>query len=221
MEENMEISEAVNKRASIRAFLDTPVDNSVIEELLSQAARSPSGGNLQPWRISVINKQSMNDFLAFQESWNKPEVPSYDIYPTSLKEPYRTSRYELGEEMYKILGISRDNKTERLDQVMRNFKFFDAPAAIFCFVDKQMGPPQWSDLGMFLQTFMLLAVGKGLDTCAQEAWSIKNTSVSEFVGANEDEMLFCGVALGYRDQDAKINKLKSKRRPLDEWAKFL
>ena len=139
----MEISKAVKKRSSIRAFLDTPVDNEVIRDLLSQAARSPSGGNLQPWRIAVINKQSMNDFLAFQESWNKLEVPSYDIYPTSLKEPYRTSRYELGEEMYKILGISRDNKTGRLDQVMRNFKFFDAPAAIFCFVDKQMGPPQW------------------------------------------------------------------------------
>ena len=217
----MEISEAVNKRSSIRAFLDTPIDNSTIEELLSQAARSPSGGNLQPWRIFVINKQSMNDFLAFQASWNKPEVPSYDIYPANLKEPYRTSRYELGEEMYKILGISRDDKAGRMDQVMRNFKFFNAPAAIFCFVDKQMGPPQWSDLGMFLQTFMLLAVGKGLDTCAQEAWSIKNTRVSEYVGANEEEILFCGVALGYGDKDAKINQLKSKRRPLDEWAKFL
>ena len=221
MEEYMEISEAVKKRSSIRAFLDTPFDNELIKDLLSQAARSASGGNLQPWRIALINKQSMNDFLAFQASWNKPEIPSYDIYPTSLKEPYRTSRYELGEQMYKILGIDRDNKTGRLEQVMRNFKFFDAPAAIFCFVDKQMGPPQWSDLGMFLQTFMLLALGKGLDTCAQEAWSIKNTSVSEFVGASEDEILFCGVALGYRNQDAKINELKSKRRPVDEWATFL
>ena len=217
----MKISEAVKKRSSIRAFLDTPVDNKLIKDLLSQAARSPSGGNLQPWRIAVINKKSMSDFLAFQKSWEKPEIPSYDIYPASLKEPYRTSRYELGEEMYKILGIDRDNKAGRMDQVMRNFKFFDAPAAIFCFVDKQMGPPQWSDLGMFLQTFMLLALEKGLDTCAQEAWSIKNTSVSEFVGVNDDEILFCGVALGYRDKDAKINTLQSKRRPLDEWAKFL
>jgi len=217
----MEISEAVKKRSSIRAFLDIPVENDLIKDLLSQSARSPSGGNLQPWRIAVLNNQSMNDFLAFQTSWNKPEIPSYDIYPSGLKEPYRTSRYELGEDMYKILGIKRDNKTERLEQVMRNFRFFNAPAAIFCFVDKQMGPPQWSDLGMFLQTFMLLAVGKGLDTCAQEAWSIKNTSVSEFVGVDEDEMLFCGVAIGYRDKDAKINQLKSKRRPLDEWAKFL
>ena len=174
---------------------------------MSQAARSPSGGNVQPWRIAVLNKQSMNDFLSFQASWDKPEIPSYDIYPTSLKEPYRTSRYELGEEMYQILGIDRDNKTERLDQVMRNFKFFDAPAAIFCFIDKQMGPPQWSDLGMFLQTFMLLAKEAGLDTCAQEAWSMKHESVSSFVNASEDEMLFCGISIGYQDHDAPINQL--------------
>ena len=85
----MEISKAVKRRSSIRAFLDTPVDNKLIKDLLSEAARSPSGGNLQPWRIAVINKKSMNDFLAFQESWNKPEIPSYDIYPTNLKEPYK------------------------------------------------------------------------------------------------------------------------------------
>ena len=217
----MEISEAVQKRSSIRAFLDTPVDNEVIKDLLSQAARSPSGGNVQPWRIAVLNKQSMKDFLVFQASWDKPEIPSYDIYPAGLKEPYRTSRYELGEEMYKILGIDRDNKAGRLDQVLRNFKFFDAPAAIFCFVDKQMGPPQWSDLGMFLQTFMLLAKEAGLDTCAQEAWSMKHDSVSKFVKAEDSDILFCGMAIGYGDDTAAVNSLKSERRPFNEWAKFL
>ena len=217
----MKVSEAILRRKSVRAFTNEPVKSSLIKDLLKQSSRSASGGNLQPWRIFVINEKSMSDFLEFQKNWIDPETPAYNIYPPKLKEPYRTSRYELGEQMYKILGIDRDNKTGRLEQVMRNFKFFDAPAAIFCFVDKQMGPPQWSDLGMFLQTFMLLALGKGLDTCAQEAWSIKNTSVSEFVGASEDEILFCGVALGYRNQDAKINELKSKRRPVDEWATFL
>ncbi|MDC3371998.1 nitroreductase, partial [Gammaproteobacteria bacterium] len=98
---------------------------------------------------------------------------------------------------------------------------FGAPAAIFCFVDRQMGPPQWSDLGMFLQTFMLLAQEYGIDTCAQEAWSMKNDSVSEFVDADESDILFCGLALGYKDEDAVINKLSSERRPLDQWAKFL
>lgn len=217
----MNVSEAVIKRSSIRAFLDTPIDNKTIRELLSLSSRSPSGGNLQPWKITVINNKSMKDFLDFQSSWKKPEVPSYDIYPSGLKEPYRTSRFELGEEMYSLLGIDRDDKEGRLNQVMENFKFFGAPAALFCFVDKQMGPPQWSDLGMFLQTFMLLAQERGIDTCAQEAWSIKNDSVCEFVDAEEQDILFCGVAIGYQDRNAPINQLQSKRRPLKQWAKFL
>ena len=177
----MKVSEAVLSRRSIRAFTSEPIDNQIIKDLLNLAARSPSGGNLQPWKIYVINDRSMKKFIEFQAKWNQPEVPAYDIYPSNLKEPYRTSRYQLGETMYELLNIPRDDKEARLKQVMRNFQFFDAPAALFCFVDKQMGPPQWSDLGMFLQTFMLLAKEAGLDTCAQEAWSMKHDSVSKFV----------------------------------------
>jgi len=163
----------------------------------------------------------MKDFLKFQNDWSKPENPAYEIYPTKLKEPYRTSRYELGEQMYDLLGIPRDNKDARVNQVMKNFQFFGAPCAFFCFVDRQMGPPQWSDLGMFLQTFMLLAREVGLDTCAQEAWSIKHDSVSKFVNADPDDILFCGMSIGYRDEKDPINSLRSERRPLDQWAKFL
>jgi nitroreductase len=217
----MKVSDAVFNRRSIRAFKSNPIENSVLRELLEKSARSATGGNLQPWKIKVLNGQRMKDFLAFQDAWTKPETPGYDIYPPKLKEPYRTSRYELGEQMYELLGIKREDKEGRINQVLRNFKFFDAPAAIFCFVDKQMGPPQWSDLGMFLQTFMLLAQEQGIDTCAQEAWSIKNDSVSEFARVDDSDMLFCGVAIGYKDNDANINMLKSERRPLDEWAQFL
>jgi nitroreductase len=217
----MKVSDAVLSRKSIRAFTDAPVSNKVIEELLATSARAASGGNLQPWKIYVINGPSMKTFLDFQSTWSEPERPAYDIYPPNLKEPYRTSRYELGEQMYELLGIARDDKDGRLTQVMENFKFFGAPAAIFCFVDRQMGPPQWSDLGMFLQTFMLLAQEYGIDTCAQEAWSMKNDSVSKFVDADESDILFCGLALGYKDENAVINKLSSERRPLDQWAKFL
>ena len=217
----MKVSDAVLSRKSIRAFKSNPIENSILIELLEKSARSATGGNLQPWKIKVLNGQKMKDFLAFQDAWTKPETPGYDIYPPKLKEPYRTSRYELGEQMYHLLGIKREDKEGRINQVLRNFKFFDAPAAIFCFVDKQMGPPQWSDLGMFLQTFMLLAQEQGIDTCAQEAWSIKNDSVSEFAGVDDSDMLFCGVAIGYKDHDARINMLKSERRPLEEWAQFL
>ena len=217
----MKVSEAVLSRRSIREFTSEPIDNEIIKDLLALAARSPSGGNLQPWKIFVINDSTMERFLEFQEKWTEPEVPAYDIYPSKLKEPYRTSRFELGERMYEILGIGREDKDARIAQVMKNFRFFGAPCAFFCFVDRQMGPPQWSDLGMFLQTFMLLAKEAGLDTCAQEAWSMKHDSVSKFVKAEDSDILFCGMAIGYRDENAAVNTLKSERRPLKEWAKFL
>lgn len=217
----MKVSEAVLSRRSIRAFTAEPINNKVIHDLLALAARAPSGGNLQPWKIYVINNQSMEKFIEFQDSWNQPETPGYAIYPAGLTEPYRTSRYQLGEAMYELLGIPREDKDARLQQVMRNFEFFGAPAAIFCFVDKQMGPPQWSDLGMFLQTFMLLAQEAGIDTCAQEAWAMKNDSVSEFVGSDKNDILFCGLAIGHKDEDAVINQLSSERRPIEQWAKFL
>jgi len=217
----MKVSEAVFLRSSIRSFTDKPVDNQLIKDLLEQSSRAASGGNLQPWKIYVLNNQSMADFLSHQQKWDKPEKPAYDIYPPKLKEPYRTSRYELGEQMYKILGIDREDKVGRINQVMKNFEFFNAPSAFFCFVDRQMGPPQWSDLGMFLQTFMLLAQEVGLDTCAQEAWSMKQDSVSDFIKSDDGDILFCGMCIGYKDDKAPINSLRSERRPIDDWAKFL
>jgi nitroreductase len=163
----------------------------------------------------------MKSFLDFQKNWTDQEVPSYAVYPENLKEPYRSSRYKVGEDLYALLGISREDKEGRYKQLSKNFEFFGAPAAFFCFVDRQMGPPQWSDLGMFLQTFMLLAREEGLDTCPQEAWAMKPQSVSKFVEADEELMLFCGMAIGYKDEKAKINDLITEREPLDVWVKFI
>ena len=217
----MKVTEAVLNRSSIRSFLKTPVSNDLIKDLLIKSSRSASGGNLQPWKIFVINNESMNNFLSFQKNWDQPEMPAYDIYPHKLKEPYRTSRFALGEQMYELLGIGRDDKVARINQVMKNFEFFGAPSAFFCFVDRQMGPPQWSDLGMFLQTFMLLAKEAGLDTCAQEAWSIKQDSVSQFIKSDEDDILFSGMYIGYKENDAPNNYLRSERSSIAGWAKFL
>tara|TARA_B100001121_G_scaffold108023_1_gene95225 strand:+ start:33 stop:686 length:654 start_codon:yes stop_codon:yes gene_type:complete len=217
----MKVTDAVLSRSSIRSFLSKPVSNELLKTLLEKSSRAASGGNLQPWKIFVINNSTMKEFLDFQDSWTEPEIPAYEIYPPKLKEPYRTSRYELGEQMYELLGIGREDKDARIAQVMKNFRFFGAPCAFFCFVDRQMGPPQWSDLGMFLQTFMLLAKEAGLDTCAQEAWSMKHDSVSKFVNAEDSDILFCGMAIGHRDNTAAVNSLRSERRPLSEWAKFV
>ncbi len=217
----MDVSEAVRRRKSIRAFTDEPVSDETIADLLTLAARAPSGGNVQPWRIYVVGSATMPRFLEHLAARPPFEEPAYDVYPPSLWEPYRTNRFALGEAMYEKLGIPRDDKAARLAQVAKNFEFFGAPAALFCFVDRGMGPPQWSDLGMFLQTFMLLATEAGLDTCPQEAWAARPKAVADFVGAPDDEMIFCGVAIGHADPDAPVNALESDRMPLDDWCRFV
>ena len=217
----MDVSEAVDSRKSIRAFLETPVDDLLIKELLEKSSRAASGGNLQPWKIYVINGETMNSFHKFQSEWTEPETPAYAIYPENLKEPYKTSRYEVADDMYSLLGIAREDKEERFKQVLKNYEFFGAPSAFFCFVDRQMGRPQWSDLGMFLQTFMILAREVGLDTCPQEAWAMKQESVTAFVEAPEELMLFCGMAIGYQDVSEKVNELRTTRRPIEDWATFI
>ena len=217
----MDVTEAVDSRKSIRAFLDKAVDDSLIKELLEKASRAASGGNLQPWKIYVINGKTMNSFHKFQSEWTEPETPAYAIYPENLKEPYKTSRYEVADDMYSLLGIEREDKEARFKQVLKNYEFFGAPAAFFCFVDRQMGRPQWSDLGMFLQTFMLLTREAGLDTCPQEAWAMKQESVTAFVEAPDELMLFCGMAIGYQDESEKVNELRTSRRPIEDWTIFL
>ena len=151
----MNVTDAVTARTSVRAFLPDPIDDDTIARLLTTASRAPSGGNVQPWRVYVLNGASMARFREYLA--DKPIEPAaYDIYPSPLPSPYRESRFKVGEDMYATLGIEREDKAGRLAQFAKNMDFFGAPAAIFCFIDRIMGPPQWSDLGMFLQTFMLL-----------------------------------------------------------------
>ena len=216
----MDVTEAVIRRSSVRAFTDDPVDDEVLRQLLTTASRSPSGGNVQPWRVYVLNGDSMTRFREFIAE-KQPGKPAYDIYPPNLREPYRTSRFRIGEQMYESIGVGRDDKEGRLEQFAKNLDFFGAPAAIFCFIDRRMGPPQWSDLGMFLQTFMLLAQEAGLDTCPQEAWAVHEPAIMEFAGVPDELQIFCGVAIGTADVDHPINSVESEREPLDVFATFL
>jgi nitroreductase len=216
----MDVTQAVHTRTSVRAFRSDPVSDQVIIDLLATAARAPSGGNVQPWRIYVVNGESMAKFREVMATERKMSAGEYDMYPPDLWEPYRTNRYQLGEQMYATLGISREDKAGRLTQLARNEDFFGAPAGLFCYVDRRMGLPQWSDLGMFLQTFMLLATEAGLATCAQEYWSLFHELVTKFVGAPDEEMLFCGMAIGYADTEAPVNTLVSERMPTDQWVRF-
>ena len=220
----MKVSEALKSRITCRAFLHKPVPEAAVRQILDEAKYAPSGGNLQPWHVYVLTGAKLKEFLSIIETKQKDapfgEGTEYDIYPKGLTDPYKARRFKCGEDMYATIGVPREDKAGRLQQFARNFRFFDAPVAMFFAIDRQMGLGQWSDLGMFIQSVMLAAREHGLHTAPQEAWAIWYKTVSEFVAIPENLMLFCGMGLGYMDESAPINKLRTERAPLEEFATF-
>lgn len=219
----MTVADAVLARRSVRGFLDKPVDPAQIRRLVELAARAPSGGNLQPWHIDVVGGPPLATFkreIAAKIMAGEKETPAYDIYPLELDNPYKQRRFEIGEAMYGHIGIPREDRAARRAWFARNFAFFGAPVGLFCTIGRGMGPPQWSDLGMYLQTLMLLIVDAGLACCPQECWAMYPDTVTRFLGTPPERMLFCGMAIGYEDSSEPANRLRSSRAPLDEWATF-
>jgi nitroreductase len=220
----MNVSEAIASRRSVRGFLDTPVDPAVIRRVVEKAARAPSGGNLQPWHIDVVAGAPLAELKAIMRT-RMAEAPGgepteYDIYPKVLPAPYKDYRFAVGEELYRALGIPREDKMKRMMWFARNFEFFGAPVALFCTVAKTMGPPQWSDLGMYLQSLMLLLREEGLDSCPQECWAIYPETIRAFLGTPEDRMLFTGMAIGFKDEADPANAARADRAPLADFATF-
>jgi nitroreductase len=218
------VIDAVTSRTSCRAFLATPVERQMIEEILRLAAHSPSGGNLQPWLVHVLTGDALVDLLCRvrekYESNPAGEGTEYPIYPANLHEPYRSRRFDCGEALYAMVNIPRDDRQARLRQFARNYQFFGAPVGLFFAIDRRMGAAQWADLGMFMQSVMLLARHNGLDTCPQESWANWHATVGEFLQLPSEHRLFCGMALGYRDHDAPVNQLRTDRAPLHQFATF-
>jgi nitroreductase len=215
----MDVSEAAKRRMSVRAFRPETPPGALVRELLESAHQAPSGGNLQPWRVHVL---AGPDLAAFKQAAaaSPMETPEYDVYPENLWEPFRTRRFQCGEDLYASIGIPREDRPARLRQLARNLRFFDAPVGLFFCLERRLGPPQWADVGMFMQTFMLLAVERGLDTCAQEFWARYPKLVADFLGLPEDQMVFAGMALGWRDGAAPINAWRTRRDPFEAWAEM-
>ena len=221
----MKVSEAITSRITTRAFLDKPVSGEVLRQILETAKRAPSGGNLQPWRVWVLGGAEMVRFKALikEKAAASPrgEGSEYHIYPPELKEPYKARRFKCGEDLYATINITREDKFGRLMQFARNFDFFGAPAAFFFAIDRQMQQGQWADLGMFMQSIMLLAREHGLATAPQEAWAVWYKTIGEFFSIPSEFMLFCGMAIGYMDEGHPINRLRTDRAPLDEFVTFV
>lgn len=221
----MRVSDAILSRITTRAFKPTPIPLATVRSILEVAKRTPSGGNLQPWHVWVLAGHDLAKLKALvagklAQGHIGDGPTEYHIYPPELKEPYKTRRFRVGEDMYATMGIPREDKAGRMAQFARNFDFFGAPVGMFFAIDRSMQQGQWSDLGMFILSIMLLAREHGLATAAQEAWALWHKTVGEFAGIPEHQMLFCGLALGYADEDSAVNSLRSERAPLHEFSVF-
>jgi nitroreductase len=218
------VTHAIETRRSVRAYRPDPVPESVVRSILVTASRAASGGNLQPWKVSGLAGDARDALVnAVAERMKETpfgEGPEYAIYPADLEDPYRQRRSKVAMDMYALVGIERDDSEARARQMGLNFSFFGAPVGMFISIDRFMGPPQFADLGIFLQNVMLLAREQGLHTCAQEAWSLWGKSIREFTEIGEDQLVFCGLSLGYADPEAAVNELYTGRAPVDEFAQF-
>ena len=213
----MNVADAIAARFSVRAFRPDAVPAAVVRALLEQAARAPSGGNLQPWRVHALTGAPLAQLLASVAASPPQAEPEYAVYPPALWEPYRSRRFENGEELYQALNIGREDKNARLAQLAKNGEMFGAPVGIFIAVEERMGYAQWVDLGIYLQSFMLLAAEKGLASCAQGFWRMYNDMLLEQLALPGGYQIAFGIALGYEDTSAPINQWRSSRATSGEW----
>jgi len=221
----MDVFEAVDSRISCRWFLDKPVDPKIVKDLIVRAQRAASGGNLQSWNVYALTGAPLAEFkhqaAAAVEDKNPRQFDTeYPIYPEKMWEPYLERREHHGVQLYGALGIDRDDAHARLKQFKRNFEFFNAPVGLFIAIDRKLGPGQWADLGGFIHALAFLARGHGLDTCPQEAWARLYKVVGAFVKIPPEQMLFCGMAIGYGDHSHPANSFRSPRAELDEFCRF-
>ncbi len=220
----MDVSTAVKQRISTRAFLDTPLSQQEVETWLTEAQRSPSGGNVQPWRVIAVTGAERDKIidLATRTLMANPKGEPTDrpIYPENLGPVHMDRRRAVAHLMYEKVGIARDDKAARMAWMAKNFTFFGAPVGLFFVLDEGMGHGQWAHTGMFMQTLALLAEERGWATCMQECWAMLRPSLKAHFGLAETEMVYCGMAVGHADKDHPINSMYADRAALEEFAEL-
>jgi nitroreductase len=219
----MNISQAIQDRKSVRAFLPRQVSRESVAKILGTARNSPSGANSQPWQVAVVSKETKKKIegalLAAFRSGAK-EARDYEYYPTKWKEPYKRRRIACGTQLYDTLAIDRKDRVGRMAQWEANYRGFDAPVILFFFLDPSLAIGSYMDYGMFLQAVMLAAVDEGLATCAQAALSGYAGVVKEILGYPQESILLCGMALGYEDREALVNSYRTPREEVGGFTRF-
>mgnify|MGYP000405563535 CR=1 FL=1 len=222
MSNSTTVTEAVKSRRSIRAFSDKPVPLSVLQQVMDTARWTPSGCNFQPWEASILTGEPLKQLQAKMLTSPPQDPREYSWDDPEVIPECKARLHGVGKAMYAAMGIGREDAEARNKFMASNFESFGAPAVLFCYFDRRMGPPQWSDVGMWLQTIMLLLRGEGLDSCPQEALSLHAKLIKDFVGvSDETHIFFCGIAIGYRDEEDPVNAFDRKREPLESKVQFL
>ena len=224
LDEIATVDEAITSRRSVRAFLPDPVDEPTIREILDVASWAPSGTNMQPWRVYVTSGETKERVSrAILDSGLRAEKArgEYKYYPDKFFEPYYARRRAVGDALYGHLGIGKRDVDQMRTQHDRNFVFFDAPVGMIFTIDRRLNQGSWVDYGMFLQNIMVAARARGLHTCPQAAFAPYHQQIRPVLGIPDEEIVVCGMALGYEDASKPENNLRTERVPLDEWAVFL
>lgn len=218
------VDDAITSRRSVRAFLPTPVEESVIRDILTVAARAPSGTNMQPWRTYVATGKTLKAIAdAVLKSGIRAEKAKWDeykYYPDQFFEPYYSRRRKVGFDLYGCLGIGKRDVDQMRAQHDRNFVFFDAPVGMIFTIDRRLNQGSWIDYGMFLENIMIAARARGLHTCPQAAFAPYHNQLRPVLDISPEEIVVCGMALGYEDTTKPENKLRTDRAPLEEWVTF-
>jgi nitroreductase len=221
------VDHAITTRQSIRAFLPTPVPRATIEEILAVAARAPSGTNTQPWKVTVLTGAARARLsAAIMAVYDDPEqrrqhTEEYAYYPTQWVEPFLGRRRKIGWDLYRLLGIGKTDKERMHAQHGRNYVFFDAPVGMIFTIDRVMEQGSWLDYGMFLENIMIAARARGLDTCPQAAFTQFHRVIKDVLGLPDEQMVVCGMSLGYADMSKAENTLVTEREPVSGFARFI
>ena len=221
------VDAAITSRRSVRAFLPTPVPRATTEALLAVASRAPSGTNTQPWQVHVLTGAAQRALSAeIRAAYDDPvqraaHQEPYAYYPTEWRSPYIDRRRKVGWDLYSLLGIGRADKAAMHAQHGRNYAFFDAPVGLIFTIDRVLQQGSWLDYGMFLQSLMVAARGRGLDTCPQAAFTQFHRIIARHLGLGDDQTVVCGMSLGHADPDAVVNRLSTEREPVAGFTRFL